>query len=386
MPARSSSPTDPAVVEPGSAGGAVSLLEVLHGVEDPRRGQGRRHRLGAILAVALAATLAGSRSFVAIGEWAADTPLAVLARLGILGRAPSEKTIRRTLQRLDGDALDAAINAWMWLRAKSVGGVRVISFDGKTLKGARDAAGNLTHLLSGICQTTGAIVAQVAVGGKTNEVPELRKLLACLAIKGSIITADALHTCRETAREITDRGAHYILTVKGNQPTLRATLKALPWNDVPVTHRSSGKHHGRRETRVLKAAEIAGGIDFPGAVRALRIERTRTVVSTHRRTRKQTREIVYLITSLSIAEATDQQVAEWLQGHWAIENRVHWIRDVVFDEDRHQARTGSGPQVMAILRNTTLSLLRLAGHHNIAPALRHLMRRPERPVELLLTC
>jgi predicted transposase YbfD/YdcC len=362
------------------------LLEVLRGVVDPRRGQGRRHGLAAILAVALAATLAGARSFVAIGEWAVDTPITVLGRLGVTGRAPSEKTIRLALQRLDADGLDVAVNAWMWLRARMSGGVRVISFDGKTLKGARDAAGNLVHLLSGICQTTGAIVAQVAVPGKTNEVPELRKLLSCLDIAGCVITADALHTCRETAREIVDRGGHYILTAKDNQPKLRKMLKALPWKNIPVADRSGGKGHGRLETRVLKAAEIAAGIEFPGAVQAVRIERTRTVVSKHRRKRTQTREIVYVITSLSIVDATHRQIAEWLQGHWAIENRVHWVRDVVFDEDRHQARTGSGPQVMATLRNTVLSMLRLAGHDSIAKTLRHLARRPERPVELLLNC
>lgn len=134
-------------------------------MKDPRKRRGRRFGLASILLVALAATVVGSRSFAAIGEWAGDAPGSVLVRLGVIGRAPSEKTIRRTLQRLDGDTLDAALCAWMWLRAKVIVGVKVISFDGKTLKGARDGAGHLTHLLAGVCQATGAVVAQVAVAG-----------------------------------------------------------------------------------------------------------------------------------------------------------------------------------------------------------------------------
>jgi predicted transposase YbfD/YdcC len=374
-------------LEPFPITAAAGLLEVLDKVADPRTRRGRRFELASILAVALAATLAGARSFTAIGEWAAETPAHLLARLGLSRGAPSEKTIRRTLQRLDADALDATIGAWMWLRAKTIGGVKVISFDGKTMKGARDTAGKLVHLLSGICQATGVIIGQVAVGEKTSEVPKLRALLAGLDIAGAVITADALHTCRETAEDIIAAGAHYIFVVKANQPLLRKQLKALPWNDIPTLDHSSGKRrHGRLETRSLKAAGIGSGIRFPGATQALRMHRTRTVLSGHRGKRKQTRETIYVVTSLDTTDASHNQIANWLRGHWAIENRVHWVRDTAFDEDRHQARTGTGPQVLATPRNTAISLLRLGGHTGIAQALRRNSRNPQRPIEILLTC
>jgi predicted transposase YbfD/YdcC len=366
---------------------AVGLPEVLSRVADPRRRQGRRYTLVSILLIALAATAAGAQTFAAIGEWAADAPAAVLARLGIGRAAPSEKTIRRLLQRLDGDGLDTLLGAWTWLRAKTIGGVTVISFDGKTLRGARDATGRLTHLLAGICQTTGLIVAQKAVDGKTSEVPVLRELLATLDITGCVITADAAHTCRETAQAIIDAGGGFVLTVKGNQPLLRKLCKALPWNDVPVLDRRSGpRRHGRLETRTLQATEVgtATGIGFPGAVQVLRIHRTRTMASRHRGTRRQTRETVYVVTSLSIADASHQQIAEWLQAHWKIENSVHHVRDTTFDEDRHQNRTGSGPQVLAAVRNTVINLLRLTGHDSIAAARRYHARDFDRPVKLLL--
>ena len=225
MPAVSSSPTltvvddsDPLVGELADVPAApAGLLQTLQRVPDPRKPRGVRHRLTTVLAVALGATLAGAQSFVAIAEWAADAAPEVLARLGVGGAVPSESTIRRCLQRLAPDKLDELIGAWMWLRTSTISGRRVIAFDGKTLRGARDAAGNLVHLLAGLCQHTGTVVAQLAVGAKTNEIPLLTKLLETIDITGAIITADALHCQRGTADYITGRGGHYIFTVKDNQ-------------------------------------------------------------------------------------------------------------------------------------------------------------------------
>jgi DDE_Tnp_1-associated/Transposase DDE domain len=196
------------------------LLDVLNHVSDPRKRRGVQHTVTAIMAVTLAATIAGARSLTGIAEWAAEAPLPVLARLGVRRRPPSEATIRRLLSRLPADTLDSIIGAWMWLRTSTIGGRRVIAFDGKTLRGAKDTAGNLTHLLAGLCQRTGTVLAQVGVGAKTNEIPMLTKLLDILDIQGAVVTADAMHCQRDTAAAIRARGGHYILTVTGNQPSL----------------------------------------------------------------------------------------------------------------------------------------------------------------------
>lgn len=393
VPALSSSPV-PTIVDQstrqpkdvGEHGGgslvAVGLFSVLERVADPRKRRGVRHSVAAVVAVALAATIAGARSFAGIAEWAADAPLPVLARLGVRRRPPSEATIRRLLSRLPADAVDAVIGAWMWLRTSTIDGRRVIAFDGKTLRGARDTAGNLTHLLAGLCQRTGTVLAQVAVGAKTNEIPMLSTLLDALDITGAVVTADAMHCQRDTATAIRKRGGHYILTVKANQPSLRARVKALPWKEIPPLAVTRERGHGRQDTRTLKATELTSGIGFPGAVQVLRLTRTRTT----RKTGKRTRETVYAITSLAAADAAPERIATWLRGHWAIENQLHWIRDVDYDEDRSRVRTGSAPQLMATLRNTAISLLRLAGHTNIAAALRHHTRDFNRPIELLMTC
>ena len=389
MPVVSSSPilsvvddSDPLLGELAEVPSApAGLLELIAKVPDPRKPRGIRHRLPGVLAVALSAVSAGATSFVGIAEWAADAGPQLLARLGVTGAVPSESTIRRCLQKLAPDQLDALIGAWMWVQTAAIGGRRVIAFDGKTLRGARDAAGNLVHLLAGLCQHTGAVLAQLAVGAKTNEIPLLRTLLDTLDITDAVITADALHCQRDTAEAIVGAGGHYILTVKANQPKLRAQLKELPWKQIPVADRDTEHSHGRHTTRVLKATEIAAGIGFPHAVQVLQL--TRTV--TDRTTKRKHTETVYAISSLTVTDAAPYQLARWLRGHWAIENRLHWVRDVTYAEDHSQNRTGAGPQVMATLRNTAISLLRLQGHNDIAKALRHNARNPRRPIKLLLT-
>ena len=193
-----------------------------------------------------------------------------------------------------------------------------------------------------------------------------------------MVTADAMHTQTGTAQWITRRGGHHPLTVKGNQKILRKTLKALPWKSVPSVS-SVDAGHGRRVRRTAKAIEAPAWVDFPGAAQVVQLRRTRTIKS-----RKHV-EVVYLICSLPMTDAQPEVVAAWVQGHWGIENRLHWVRDVVFDEDRHQLRTGNGPQVMATLRNLAISLIRLfhGTGTSIASTTRSLSRQPKRAIRLL---
>ncbi len=226
------------------------------------------------------------------------------------------------------------------------------------------------------------LLAVAVVGAKTNEIPLLRTLLDTMDITGAMITADALHAQRGTAEYIVSRGAHYILTVENNQRNLRTHLEVLPWKQVPVLATNREHSHSRTATRTLKATEIAAGIGFPHAMQVLQLTR-----KTRRRSgARMHTEIVYAVTSLPATDAHPSQVAGWLRGYWGIENRVHWVGDVTFDEDRSQVRTHAEPQVMATLRNTALSLLRLAGQTSIAAALRHHSRKPHRPIKLLLPC
>jgi predicted transposase YbfD/YdcC len=334
-------------------------------------------------AVALCAVLAGARSFTAIGEWAANASQQVLAALGAGAGAPSESCVRRTLQHLEGDTLDAMLGEWAAGHTGGFGVRRAVAVDGKTVRGSRGAQGPARHLMAAIDHHAGVVIGQIDVPGKTNEIPMFSQLCAQITdLGGVVVTADAMHCQKDHADYLVlRRGAHYVLTVKGNQPALRQQLTALPWKDVPARHTSASRGHGRMEKRTLKGVTISAGILFPHAVQAIQITRRARKLNG----KKWRTEVVYAITSLSAAQTTDAELAAWIRGHWCVENRLHWVRDVTFDEDRSQIRTRNGPRVMATLRNLAIGLLRLAGATNIAQALRHHAWDPLRPVELLLT-
>jgi predicted transposase YbfD/YdcC len=363
---------------------AGGLLEVLERLPDPRRRRGVRHRVGGIVAVALSAVLAGARSYAAIASWAADLTAQQRALVGLTRPvAPHASTFRRVLASLDAAVLDGLVGAFLWTRTAVVDGRRVIALDGKTLRGARRrttpaATGQAPHLVAAFDHGSGVVLGQLATAAKSNEIPTVRTVLACLDLTGVVISVDAMHTQTDTAAAITAGGGDYVFTVKANQPTLYAACKNLPWPDVPA-HSHVQKSHGRRVRRAIKVLSAPSWITFTGAAQVAQLRRTAT------RAGKKTVEVVYLITSADHRAAPPPVLAAWIQGHWGIENRIHWVRDVDYDEDRSQIRAGQGPQVMATLRNTAISLHRLAGATNIAEALRHHARQPDRPIKLLLT-
>lgn len=371
-----SSRTAPVFSQPFGVASASVLLGLLASVPDPRRPRGIRHALPGILAVAIAAVVSGAQSFTAIGQWAAGADEDLLTALGATRRrVPSESAIRRTLARLDATALDTVLGAWLWTRSHTVGARRVIALDGKTVRGARTADRVAPHLVAALDHHTGAVLGQLAVAAKSNEIPAVRTLLASFDLAGAVVTVDAMHTQTDTAQLIVEAGGDYVFTVKGNQPKLHATCKRLPWRDVGA-HSVTTRGHGRRVTRTIKVVTAPAWIDFHGAAQVAQVRRTVT------RAGKKTVEVVYLVTS---ADAPPATLAAWVQGHWGIENRLHWVRDVTFDEDRSQVRTGAAPHVMATLRNVVISLLRLAGWTNIARALRHHAADQRRPLALLTT-
>ncbi|QNK82073.1 ISAs1 family transposase [Nakamurella sp. PAMC28650] len=231
----------------------AALLRALRSVPDPRSARGRRHGLSTILAVAACAVIAGARSFVAIAEWAADTAPAVLAKLGVSSERPCESTIRRTLNRINADGLDVIVGTWAAVVATASKTFQVIAVDGKSVRGSAVAGGRCRHLLSALTHTAGLVLGQLDVDVKTNEIPMFAELLDNIELLGALVTADAMHCQKIHAKYLVEqRGAHYLLTVKGNQPTLRRRLAQLPWNDVDVTDTQKDRGHGRIEKRTLK--------------------------------------------------------------------------------------------------------------------------------------
>ncbi len=268
MPAELSSPIpsglDPLCdADPLQQAETPHLLAYLASVPDPRAPRGRRHPLVAILAVAAAAVLAGARSMTAIAEWAAEAPQPVRAALSARHHAPghysvpTETTIRRTLGRLDPQALATAIGAWLCDRDRlQRQRRRAIAVDGKTLRGAKHH-GRQVHLLAAMDHTTRCVLAQHQVDGAPGEVPAFQPLLEPLDLAGAVITADALHTHADAAEFlVSQKQAHYLLVVKANQPTLLERCAALAWHNVPVADRTRDRGHGRVEIRTLKAVTV----------------------------------------------------------------------------------------------------------------------------------
>jgi predicted transposase YbfD/YdcC len=231
----------------------------------------------------------------------------------------------------------------------------VLALDGKTVRGAHirtdtdtdtdtGAGYRQPHLVSVLDQASGAVLGQVAVEEKGSEVGAFTTLLDNLDLTDVLITADAVHTNRNHADYLHDHGGHYLLTVKSNQPTLLRRLRALPWSQIGVAAREHGRGHGRVETRSISVVSLdpcpdAGGQFFPHAAQAIKLVRRRRALAS----KKWTTVTVYAITSLTAYQADPVLLARWLRGHWCIE-ALHWVRDVSFDEDRSQVRTGHGPQ------------------------------------------
>jgi len=260
--------------------------------------------------------------------------------------------------------------------------LRAVAVDGKTCRGALGPDGTRVHLFSIVEHGTGIPLGQAEAPSKGSEIAAFATVLDRLDLSGVVVTADALHTQRAHARYLHRHRAKYVFIVKGNQPTLHHQLRALPWKSVPIADHQHDKGHGRRESRTLQVVALRPGIGFPHATLAARVIRTRT--TTGRAGTSVSTETVYAVTSLGWDEVTAARLADIIRGHWAIENRVHHVRDTTYDEDRSQIRTGTGPRVMATLRNIAIGLIRTRHTgSSIAAATRSLARRAEHLLTIL---
>jgi predicted transposase YbfD/YdcC len=366
-----------APAEPLSAADSVRLLTALTAVPDPRHRRGIRHSLQSILLLVVGAVMAGKTSWVGMAGWAARAEHG----LRVCGPTPSAATFARVLAALDPAALQAALDRWITARLAARPGSptapraaagdarrtprQVLAVDGKVLRGARTQAGPV-HLVAAYDQTAAVVVGQVAVddGDEIAALPAVCDTLDDL--QDVLVSADALHCQRSHATYLVGRGAHYVLTVKGNQRRLRDALARQPWATVPgLVQYDVG--HGRRETRSIKVISTDGQPQlaalFPHAAQIAKIVRRR-----RRPGRNPTVQTVYLITSLTHRQATPERLAGFARGQWTIENGLHWVRDVTQGEDRCRVRTGSAPQNLAAVRNTVISLFRFHGHNSIAEA------------------
>jgi predicted transposase YbfD/YdcC len=257
-------------------------------------------------------------------------------------------------------------------------GYKAMAIAGKSLRGSKKQGAPAARLLSALGHRLGLTLLQVAVADKTNEITAVQELLQELVLKDKVVTVDALLTQREVAQTILDQGGDYVMVVKGNQPGLLAQVEGAIagvdfYTQAPQMALTIEGEHGRIEQRQIITTSVLADCDlWPGLDQAFKIERQ----IVEQKSGNVRNEAVYGISSLSRERATAGVVLAINRGHWSIDNKRHWVRDVTYDEARSQVRKGSIPQVLAALRNTAISLLRWSGESNIAAAGRRFAAQP----------
>lgn len=385
---------------------ALSLYRVLEQVPDHRQKRGVRYRLAVILSLVVLGKLAGMTSFAGIAEWVhlrADWLKEVLP----LARAsvPCASTYGNVVRMVEAEELTRLLAEWLTrisatrrcgsepsrllLQTEAQDQHVHLALDGKTLRGTLGHAApdqQSCHLVALYEVQTGVVLAQQAVPDKGNEISLEPTLLTPSQVKGRIVTADAMHTQRACCADITRFGGAYVLFAKANQPTLAEDLRLFftePPADVGDWRqaRTCTKGHGRLEVRELVAStelnEFLAG-NWPGVEQVFCLKRT-----VHRQGHLQT-QTVYGITSLSLHQAGASRLLELVRRHWAIENRLHWRRDVTLREDHSQVRKGNAPQVVAALNNLVLAVFDVLGVQNVPRQMRLLDAQPQRAVHLVL--
>ena len=346
----------------------MALIDTLGEIPDPRRGNAQRHALLDILAVALVASVCGAESCVDFAEFAADRQTLLREFLSLKNGLPSHDTFSRVFRLLDPVAFGRAFE--VFLDDLGAAGDGVLAIDGKTLRRSFDRAAGRSALNVVTAFGSGArvAIAQRAVPEGENETLAARALLETLALDGLLVTGDAMHAHAATAQVILDQGGDYLFALKANRPAVLRDVEAY-FADPPETlaaFETTDADHGRIETRRHRVTQstdwlfsdrrYAGEPRLPGLATLACVEATRTERDGTPAGRTST-SVRYYISSATL---TPEAFARAVRGHWAIENSLHWILDVTFDEDRARNRRDHGPANLAILRRLTLNLLNKA--------------------------
>ena len=334
------------------------------GVTDPRVERTRRHLLCDILLIALCATLAGAEGFCDMAEWGAMKEGWLRTFLDLPGGIPSHDTFERVFRRLDPKQLHACFLRWIESAAQA-GSRPHVAIDGKTLRRSFDGpdGGRALHVVSAFAADgLGLVLGQVAVNDKSNEITAIPELLRLLDLKGAVVTIDAMGCHKAIAAQIVSQSGDYLLALKGNHPVLYADVAGLFGDEAALARQRSTraetveKDHGRIETRravALEATALLGGLRglaaWPGVQSVLMVEARREPAaggsaSVERR---------FFLSSLAPDAARLLRVA---RGHWAIENNLHWMLDMHFDEDHCRVRKDHAPLNLATVRRVALSL------------------------------
>ncbi len=369
-----------------------SLYEALKQVHDRRKARGKRYDVALVLALSVLAKLGGEDTPEGMAEWVKLRGEQVGLALGLKRRQmPHAATYRRVLgQAIDIQQLEQIVGTFF---ARCQGTGEHLAMDGKTLRGTIETGQTSgVHLLAVYAVGVGVVLHEVNVALKENEITAAPKVLAEVNVKGKVITGDAIFTQRDLSRQIVEAGGHYVWKVKDNQPTLRADIERLfgpekvPLGSAPLrtdfqVATTTTKAHGRLEKHTLTTSALLNATcDWPFLGQVFQLVRE----VTHLKSGKTTREVWYGITSLPAVPASARRLLTLNRQHWAIENKLHYCRDVTFHEDACTLRLGHAAHTIALLNNVVLGLLRVRGFSAIASARRRFDAYPLEALALVL--
>jgi len=339
------------------------ILEHFAELEDPRESGGRRHLLGDILALALCAVICGAEEWSAIEEFARAKERWFRSFLKLAHGIPSEDTFARVFSALDPEGFERCFAAWIAALAGSSKG-KLIAIDGKTLRRSVDRANGKAaiHMVSAWVCANGLCFGQVATDAKSNEIKAIPKLLKLLELAGATVTIDAMGCQRDIARQIADQGGDYVLALKDNQATLCEEVQlfldeqiAAPRKEFTLhAHQDVDGGHGRVE---IRRAWVTPNVDWFADREQWKGLRSFAAVECERTANGETTtERRYFISSLDGSDA--QAIAHAVRNHWRIENSLHWVLDVSFNEDQSRIRKGHGAENVSRLRRMALNLVK----------------------------
>jgi predicted transposase YbfD/YdcC len=346
---------------------SLSLIDHFAALDDPRQSGKVLYPLPEILLVVLCGTLAGAEDFVEMRRWAGVNHSFLQRFLPYAGGLPSHDTLNDVINAINGDLFSQCFSDWVDSLREAMtdpDGPEVVAIDGKTSRRTHDRGKDRgpLHMVSAWASRQRLVLGQQACEAKSNEITAIPLLLERLALAGALVTIDAMGCQSKIAQKIIDRGGDYLLAVKDNQPSLHNEIAQYFKDAAPAKLdqlQTTDGDHGRIEVRYhLVSHDVDWLITdrrFPGEPRFPGLKAIAMVEAEVERAGHTSKERRYFLSSMPIDA---RLFAKAVRSHWHIENRLHWVLDVVFHEDLSRLRSGAGPQNMATIRHMAMNLIR----------------------------